>query len=30
MGYAAGKIGGDAQSLGFVAETERQVEQHLA
>lgn len=29
MGYAAGKLGGDACSLGFVAETELQVEQHL-
>ncbi len=28
LGYAAGKAG-DALSLGFVAETERQVEQHL-
>ena len=30
IGYAAGKLGGDALSLGFVVETERQVEAHLA
>jgi ubiquinone biosynthesis monooxygenase Coq7 len=29
IGYAAGKWGGDAVSLGFVVETERQVEAHL-
>ena len=29
MGYAAGKLGGDRVSLGFVVETERQVEAHL-
>lgn len=29
IGYAAGKLGGDAVSLGFVVETERQVEAHL-
>lgn len=29
LGYAAGKLGGDAVSLGFVVETERQVEAHL-
>ncbi len=29
MGYAAGKLGGDQVSLGFVVETERQVEAHL-
>lgn len=29
MGYAAGKVGGDRWSLGFVVETERQVEAHL-
>ena len=29
MGYVAGKLGGDALSLGFVVETERQVEAHL-
>ncbi|MDI9331635.1 MAG: 2-polyprenyl-3-methyl-6-methoxy-1,4-benzoquinone monooxygenase [Alphaproteobacteria bacterium] len=29
MGYAAGKLGGDRVSLGFVVETERQVESHL-
>jgi ubiquinone biosynthesis monooxygenase Coq7 len=28
MGYAAGKLG-DAWNLGFLAETEKQVEQHL-
>ena len=28
-GYAAGKLGGDLVSLGFVVETERQVEAHL-
>ena len=30
IGFAAGKIGGDKVSLGFVVETERQVEAHLA
>jgi 3-demethoxyubiquinol 3-hydroxylase len=30
MGYAMGKIGKDALSLGFVVETEHQVESHLA
>jgi ubiquinone biosynthesis monooxygenase Coq7 len=30
LGYLAGKLGGDALSLGFVVETERQVEAHLA
>lgn len=30
IGLVAGKIGGDALSLGFVVETERQVEAHLA
>ena len=30
IGYAAGKLGGDAMSLGFVVETENQVEAHLA
>ena len=30
MGFAAGKLGGDRVSLGFVVETERQVEAHLA
>ena len=30
IGYAAGKLGGDAMSLGFVVETENQVEVHLA
>jgi len=29
IGYAAGKLGGDKLSLGFVVETERQVEAHL-
>jgi len=29
IGYTAGKIGGDPVSLGFVVETERQVEAHL-
>jgi ubiquinone biosynthesis monooxygenase Coq7 len=29
IGYAAGKLGGDQLSLGFVVETERQVEAHL-
>jgi 3-demethoxyubiquinol 3-hydroxylase len=29
IGFAAGKLGGDAVSLGFVLETERQVEAHL-
>ncbi len=29
IGYAAGKLGGDPVSLGFVVETERQVEAHL-
>ena len=29
IGYAAGKVGGDKVSLGFVVETERQVEAHL-
>lgn len=29
IGYAAGKLGGDRVSLGFVVETERQVEAHL-
>jgi ubiquinone biosynthesis monooxygenase Coq7 len=29
IGLLAGRIGGDATSLGFVVETERQVEQHL-
>ena len=29
LGYVAGKLGGDALSLGFVVETERQVEAHL-
>lgn len=29
IGYAAGKLGGDTVSLGFVVETERQVETHL-
>ncbi len=29
IGFAAGKIGGDEVSLGFVVETERQVEAHL-
>ncbi len=30
IGYTAGKLGGDRLSLGFVVETERQVEAHLA
>ena len=30
IGVAAGTLGGDAVSLGFVIETERQVEAHLA
>ena len=29
IGYAAAKLGGDRWSLGFVVETERQVEAHL-
>ena len=29
IGYAAGTLGGDRVSLGFVVETERQVEAHL-
>lgn len=29
IGFAAGKLGGDQLSLGFVVETERQVEAHL-
>jgi len=29
IGYAAGKLGGDGMSLGFVVETERQVGAHL-
>ena len=29
LGFIAGKLGGDAVSLGFVVETERQVEAHL-
>ena len=29
IGYAAGRLGGDRVSLGFVVETERQVEAHL-
>lgn len=29
LGYLAGKVGGDKLSLGFVVETERQVEAHL-
>ena len=29
IGYAAAKMGGDRMSLGFVVETERQVEAHL-
>ena len=29
VGYAAGKLGGDRLSLGFVVETENQVEAHL-
>jgi ubiquinone biosynthesis monooxygenase Coq7 len=30
IGLLAGRLGGDRTSLGFVVETERQVEQHLA
>lgn len=30
LGLLAGRVGGDALSLGFVVETERQVEAHLA
>ncbi len=30
IGLVAGRVGGDALSLGFVVETERQVEAHLA
>lgn len=30
IGVAAGKLGGDRLNLGFVVETERQVEAHLA
>ncbi len=30
IGYTAGKLGGDRLSLGFVVETENQVEAHLA
>lgn len=30
IGLIAGRVGGDALSLGFVVETERQVEAHLA
>ena len=30
VGVLAGRIGGDKLSLGFVVETERQVEAHLA
>ena len=30
IGYAAGKLGGDRLSLGFVVATENQVEAHLA
>ena len=30
IGLAAGRLGGDKVSLGFVVETERQVEAHLA
>ena len=30
IGLLAGKLGGDRISLGFVVETERQVEEHLA
>ena len=30
IGYGVGKLGKDALSLGFVVETERQVESHLA
>ncbi len=29
IGFAAGRLGGDQVSLGFVVETERQVEAHL-
>ena len=29
IGFLAAKLGGDAMSLGFVAETEKQVEAHL-
>jgi ubiquinone biosynthesis monooxygenase Coq7 len=29
IGYLAAKLGGDRMSLGFVVETERQVEAHL-
>ena len=29
IGYTAGKLGGDRLSLGFVVETENQVEAHL-
>jgi len=29
IGFVAAKLGGDAMSLGFVVETERQVEAHL-
>ncbi len=29
LGYVAGRLGGDRVSLGFVVETERQVEAHL-
>ena len=29
IGFAAAKLGGDAMSLGFVVETEKQVEAHL-
>ena len=29
IGYAAAKLGGDRMSLGFVVETDRQVEAHL-
>jgi len=29
IGFVAAKLGGDAMSLGFVAETEKQVEAHL-
>ena len=29
IGYAAAKLGGDRMSLGFVVETEKQVEAHL-
>jgi ubiquinone biosynthesis monooxygenase Coq7 len=29
IGFVAGKLGGDRVSLGFVVETERQVEAHL-